>query len=108
MSDSAERIVSMVESDFEDELHTELPEDIREDWLRKIRAILTMKNVESSNLAAAGYHDGLFLLEFLSGGLYGYEDCPPGIFEEFEKASSKGKFFHREIKDKLAYKRLCD
>jgi len=59
------------------------------------------KPVSSSNLASAGYNPATRILEiaFKSGGAYQYHDVEPGTHKGLMKAGSKGKFFHRRIKD---------
>ena len=57
--------------------------------------------VSSSDLSAVGYDfaSETLTIEFNSGGLYEYYGVPQNIYEGLMSASSKGKFFHRFIKD---------
>jgi hypothetical protein len=45
-------------------------------------------------------------IEFQSGAVYQYFDVPAGVYEEFWKAESKGKYFKGEIRDVYAFVRL--
>lgn len=58
-------------------------------------------SVSSSDLSAVGYDSAskTLTIEFNSGGLYEYYGVPQGIYEGLMSASSKGKFFHRFIRD---------
>jgi hypothetical protein len=38
-----------------------------------------------------------------SGELYRYIDVPPRVYEAFRKASSKGRFLNRYIKDRYCF-----
>jgi hypothetical protein len=38
-----------------------------------------------------------------TGELYRYIDVPPGVYEAFEKASSKGRFLNKYIKDRYCF-----
>lgn len=60
-----------------------------------------MISVNSSNLSAVGYNPTTETLsiEFHDGGLYEYHNVPQKIYEELMNSSSKGKYFHRFIKD---------
>jgi len=57
--------------------------------------------VSSSDLSAVGYDSSseTLTIEFNSGGLYEYYGVPQNIYEGLMSASSKGKFFHRFIRD---------
>lgn len=60
-----------------------------------------LKRVASSNIAAIGHDAGIHVLyvKFLSGGLYSYYPVSSRTFRQFNKAKSKGEFFHQNIKD---------
>jgi hypothetical protein len=64
--------------------------------------------VDSSNIASIGYDPGSQTLqvEFQGGRVYQYFDVPEGVFQEFLAASSKGKFFHANIKGSFRYARV--
>jgi hypothetical protein len=38
-----------------------------------------------------------------SGELYRYIDVPQGVYEAFKKASSKGRFLNKYIKDRYCF-----
>lgn len=65
------------------------------------------KNVNSSDLKSVGYDEKSQTLEieFNGGGIYIYSKVPKEVYEHLMKADSHGKFFHRMIKNKFAYKR---
>lgn len=60
-----------------------------------------LKKVKSSNIHSIGYDEALNVLyvEFNSHALYSYSPVKPKTFDHFKKADSKGKFFHKYIKD---------
>jgi hypothetical protein len=66
------------------------------------------KRVSSSNLKSVGYDISKKILEieFLSGGVYQYFAVPSGIYTNLMNAASKGRFFHRNIKNVFAYQRI--
>jgi hypothetical protein len=57
--------------------------------------------VQSSNIASIGYDTETLTLEveFLSGGIYQYFGVPQDVYDSFISASSKGTFFHHNIKN---------
>jgi len=64
--------------------------------------------VESSNLKSVGYDSTRKILEieFHSGGIYQYSNVSEIVFQALLAADSKGQYFHRNIKDIYAYKRV--
>jgi hypothetical protein len=62
--------------------------------------------VESSNLKSVGYDQSSNILEieFLSGGIYQYFKVPSQIYLALMKATSKGIYFHKNIKEQYKYK----
>ncbi|UAK26230.1 KTSC domain-containing protein [Sphingomonas nostoxanthinifaciens] len=42
---------------------------------------------------------------FVTGRRYAYRDVPPEIFEELEKAPSKGRYFNEAIRDRFPFTR---
>jgi hypothetical protein len=64
--------------------------------------------VSSSTIAEVGYDSGSMTLEiaFHSGGTYQYFDVPELEFEGLIQASSKGQYFHANIKDNYRYGKL--
>ncbi len=43
---------------------------------------------------------------FIDGDTYAYFDAPPGLYQDFRAATSKGGFFARRVRDKYRYQRL--
>ncbi len=46
------------------------------------------------------------LVRFVSGERYAYEGVPQELYADFVAAASKGRFFHDEVRDRFAYRRL--
>lgn len=65
------------------------------------------KPVESSAISSVGYDPGLEVLEveFRSGAVYDYFDVPRPVYESLMKASSKGRFVSRRIRDRFRFER---
>jgi len=59
-----------------------------------------MEWVDSSNIEAIGYDDGLreLWVQFKDGGTYVYGDVSAETHAEIMQADSKGSYFNREIK----------
>jgi hypothetical protein len=56
--------------------------------------------VSSSNLQSAGYREAEYKLYIRfrnSSSLYVYSAVPPRLWADFQRADSKGEFFHRRI-----------
>ena len=64
--------------------------------------------VASSNIVSVGYEPSSETLEieFASGGVYQYYNVPSPIYDELLAASSKGRFFVAQIKDRFPYARV--
>ncbi|HUI07428.1 MAG TPA: KTSC domain-containing protein [Verrucomicrobiae bacterium] len=64
--------------------------------------------VVSSNIVSVGYEPSSQTLEieFGSGGVYQYYNVPESIYQELLGASSKGRFFASQIKDRFPYARV--
>lgn len=58
--------------------------------------------VASSVFRAIGYDRGLLRVEFRSGRLHDHPGVPPGEFEAFLDASSKGGFYNRRIRGRYS------
>jgi hypothetical protein len=43
---------------------------------------------------------------FLSGAVYDYKNVPPRVFEQMQKATSRGKFLNYRIKGKYAFEQV--
>ena len=73
------------------------------------RAVVMQRDsVVSSNIASVGYDSSTETLEieFLSGAIYQYYDCPESMYEQLMNAPSKGGFFNSHIKNAYAYSRV--
>ena len=64
--------------------------------------------VESSTIVDVGYEQATMTLEvgFRNGSVYQYFDIPETVYQEFMRASSKGKFLHANIKNNYRYVKL--
>ena len=64
--------------------------------------------VTSSNIEGYCYLPDrtLLLIEFKSGGVYAYENVPADVAFNFANASSHGKFFQANIKDRYTATKL--
>lgn len=64
--------------------------------------------VESSDLSSVGYDLSTKTLEieFNSGGVYQYFDVPENTHYELMSAPSKGKYFHKFIKNVYRYQKV--
>ncbi len=64
--------------------------------------------VSSTDIAEIGYEEDTMTLEvaFHSGGVYQYFDVPDSVYQEFMRASSKGKFLYANIKNSYRYIKL--
>jgi hypothetical protein len=64
--------------------------------------------VDSSNLATVGYDPATAHLEieFVNGSVYCYGGVPAGIHSGLMSADSKGRYFHRFIRDVYPFQRL--
>lgn len=65
------------------------------------------QKVNSSNIAAIAYskRSKVLEVEFKSGSVYQYQDVPEKVWEGFNKAESKGKYFTRNIKISYKFKK---
>lgn len=62
-------------------------------------------SVSSSNISAIGYDADSQTLEvkFTNGAVYSYSSVPPGEYEGFINADSKGKYLHANIKNRYSF-----
>ena len=69
---------------------------------------MNRESVESSDLNSVGYDPSTKTLEieFHSGGIYQYFDVPENIHSELMSAPSKGKYFHKFIKNVYRYQKV--
>ncbi len=65
--------------------------------------------VLSSNLVSVGYEASTSTLEveFHSGSIYQYSGVPEREYQELLDAPSKGKHFHRNIRDRYPYTQVA-
>jgi len=63
-----------------------------------------MPTPESSNIAAISYDEmaAVLTIEFNSGQTYEYTGVQPAAWRSFQRAGSKGEYFHRQIKGRYA------
>lgn len=56
--------------------------------------------VKSSNIASISYDEEFNILrvKFHTGSIYDYDDVPMELYNKFLKSTSKGKFFHENIR----------
>ncbi len=63
--------------------------------------------VISSNLESVGYDSNTSTLEIeFHSGLYEYYNVPQSIYNGLMAATSKGSYFHQNIKDVFSFKKL--
>jgi len=64
--------------------------------------------IESSMINSIGYdsNSSTLEIEFNSGVVWQYFDIPESLWFNFENTESKGKFFHREIKNQYNESRV--
>ena len=67
---------------------------------------MNMIPVDSSNLSSVGYENGTLYVAFNSGGLYSYSGVPASVYSGLLSASSKGRYFHANIKNVYPYQRI--
>lgn len=62
---------------------------------------MEMKNITSSNISKVGYDpkENKLRVEFNNGGIWEYQDVSENKFNEFMGSTSKGSFFHKNIKN---------
>ncbi|ARK94267.1 KTSC domain-containing protein [Burkholderia pseudomallei] len=64
--------------------------------------------VSSSNISSIGYDadNQVLEVEFVNGSVYSYSGVPPGEYEGFMNADSKGKYLHANIKNRYSFIKL--
>lgn len=104
----------MLERGLLEGVSDEVMPDIKRNWLQLVLDELGVKlptivceSVDSSNIVSVGYYDleEVLEVEFKGGARYDYFEAPKSLFNEFIASDSKGKFFHRYVKGKYAFKR---
>ncbi len=61
---------------------------------------MKMTEVDSSNIKALGFDDGIMEVEFVKGGKYRYHNVPVEVFRAVRGAKSVGGAFHRLVRPK--------
>jgi hypothetical protein len=66
------------------------------------------ENVQSSNLVSVGYlpENKILEVEFKGGTIYQFDQVPPEVWAEFQKAPSKGQWFAAEIKNRYTHRKI--
>ena len=59
---------------------------------------MNMTPVNSSNLSAVGYENGILYIRFHGGQMYCYYGVPEFVYEELMSAPSHGKYFAANIR----------
>ncbi|MBP7831024.1 MAG: KTSC domain-containing protein [Kiritimatiellae bacterium] len=64
---------------------------------------MDMKKVDSSTIDKIGYDAAsqVLTITFDNGETYNYKKVPEKTYKALMKAKSKGKYFHKNIKDKF-------
>ena len=67
---------------------------------------MQMHPVASTNIAKAGYEDGVMVVEFRSGGSYTYVGVDEDTFQSMLSSPSPGSFFSRHVLPRHKGKKL--
>lgn len=67
---------------------------------------MNMTPVNSSNLSAVGYENGILYIRFHGGQMYCYYGVPEFVYEELMSAPSHGKYFAAHIRNVYRYDKL--
>lgn len=67
---------------------------------------MNMIPVASSDISSVGYEGTTLHIRFHSGGLYAYYNVPARIYNSLMNASSKGGYFHANIKGRYGDTRI--
>ncbi|MGB5772220.1 MAG: lysine--tRNA ligase [Crocosphaera sp.] len=74
-----------------------------------IRDVIAFPLLKSQSVAVKSFdYDAetkILRVEFTNGSIYQYHDVPKSVYEELEKAPSKGQYFNAEIRDKFGFDR---
>ena len=62
--------------------------------------------VNSSNVAEAGFLDGVLEVKFNNGFIYRYRDVPQHIYDNLLFADSVGEYFYKNISKTYEFKRI--
>lgn len=66
------------------------------------------QSVDSTDIKSVGYDPASKILEieFHSGGIYQYLDVPDMVYSDLMNADSKGKYFHRYVKNVYNHRKV--
>ena len=69
---------------------------------------MNIRKVQSSNVYAVGYKNGVLVIGFQSGSVYVYRGARPWMYALFFRANSVGKMFWRFIRtdDTISFVRV--
>ena len=74
-----------------------------------IRDVIAFPLLKSQSVAVKSFdYDAdkkILRVEFTNGSIYQYHDLPKSLYQELEKAPSKGQFFNAKIRDKFGFDR---
>jgi len=64
--------------------------------------------VLSTEIEWIGYEQkqSMLQVEFLTGGVYQYQDVPRHVYDDFLSAPSHGKYFETRIKGRYPYRKV--
>ncbi len=67
---------------------------------------MIMIKVNSSDLKAVGYENGILEISFVNAGLYRYSKVPLSVYQGLMSAGSHGSYFARYIKNNYSYTKI--
>ena len=69
---------------------------------------MNRQSVDSTDIKSVGYDPATKILEieFHSGGIYQYLDVPDMVYSDLMNADSKGKYFHRHVKNVYNHRKV--
>lgn len=67
---------------------------------------MVMAPVSSSDIASVGYEGNTLYVRFHSGGTYAYSGVPTSVYQQLMRASSLGRYFHANIKNRYATSKI--
>jgi len=69
---------------------------------------MNRQSVASTDIKSVGYDPATKILEieFHSGGIYQYLDVPDVVYSDLMNADSKGKYFHRYVKNVYNHRKV--
>ncbi len=74
-----------------------------------IRDVIAFPLLKSQSVAVKSFdydvETKILRVEFTNGSIYQYHDVPKSVYEELEKAPSKGQYFNAEIRDQFGFDR---